>query len=268
MRIFPELNIGAIVWAVARVALITYVFYGVLLFVRQDAMLFFPDDTPFTDCAMLDGAVQIEESGTRGYFFQNGTSTKLVIFYHGNAGRACDRGYYRTAFEHAGYSWLLVEYGGFAGDGKKASVASVLRDAEHVVLWAGKNNFSSVAVVGESIGSGPASYHASLASVEKLILITPFTSIADVGRKYFPLYPIAMMLRNDFTSDAWAAHAKQVLVIHGTGDTIVPFSCGKALFDVLPQGKKEFLVLPGVDHNDTPAIGQVQIAIMKFLKAE
>lgn len=266
MQLFPKLNIVAIGWVVARVALIIYVLNGVLLFVRQDAMLFFPDNTSFTDCAMLAGVTQIEESGTRGYFFQNGTSTKLAVLYHGNAGRACDRNYYRIAFEQAGYSWLIVEYGGFSGDGKKASVASLLRDTEHVVQWVNKSNFSYVAVVGESIGSGPASYHASLAPVEKLVLITPFAKVADVARKYLPVYPIALMLHNDFDSGNWAAHAKQVLVIHGTGDTIIPFSCGKALFDVLPQKQKEFLILPGIDHNDAPALGQTQDAMMYFLQ--
>jgi fermentation-respiration switch protein FrsA (DUF1100 family) len=211
--------------------------------------------------------VHIEQEGTRGYFFQQGTSTKLAVFYHGNAGRACDRAYYRTALDHAGYSWLFVEYNGFAGDGKKPSTSSVLRDAEHVVAWISKNKFTDVAVIGESIGSGPASYHASLAPVDKLMLITPFTSIAAVAKLYFPLYPITFMLRDDFTNDVWAANAKQVLIIHGTGDTIIPFSSGKTLFALLPQEKKELLILTSVDHNDAPALGETQSAIMKFLRA-
>lgn len=268
MQIIPELNVEAVGWALVRVALITYVLYGVLLFARQNALLFFPDQTSFTDCATFAGAVHIDESGTRGYFFQNGTSTKLAVVYHGNAGRACDRGYYRTALEHSGYSWLFVEYGGYAGDGKKANVATVLRDAEHVVSWVSKQSFISVAVIGESVGSGPASYHASLAPVEKLILITPFINIASVARSYFPMYPTTLMLRDDFDNNAWAAHAKRVLVIHGTADTIIPFSFGKALFDVLPQERKEFLVLPGIDHNDAPAFFQTRSAIMEFLRAE
>ena len=190
------------------------------------------------------------------------------MLYHGNAGRACDRGYYRTALEHAGYSWLFVEYGGYAGDGKKTNTASVLRDAEHVVSWIRRQEFTSVAVIGESVGSGPASYHASLAEVDKLILITPFVDMTSVARSYFPIYPIALMLRDDFDNGAWAAHAKRVLVIHGTADTIIPFSFGKALFDILPQEQKELLVLPGTDHNDAPALFQTQSTIMKFLQEE
>lgn len=267
MRLFPECNVKAIGWAIARVSLCVYVLYGAMLFVRQDTLLYFPDQTPFTDCEDLSVAERVNIEGTRGYFFQNGTSTKLAVFYHGNAGRACDRAYYRTALEHAGYSWLFVEYSGYAGDGKKPSTASVLQDAAHVVAWIHKNKFTAVAVIGESIGSGPASYHSSLASVDKLILITPFITIADVAQSYYPFYPMSLLLRDDFANDVWAAHAKQVLVIHGTKDTIVPFSYGKALFEFLPQVEKEFLVLPGIDHNDAPALGETQRAIMKFLRA-
>lgn len=268
MRIFPEPSVRSIGLMVVRVTLIAYVVYGALLILRQDALLYFPDQTPFQDCAWLADASQINAAGTRAYFFKNGTSTKLAVLYHGNAGRACDRSYYRTALEHAGYSWLFVEYSGYAGDGNKANTASVLRDVEHIVSWTEGQKFASVAVVGESIGAGPASYHASLSSVEKLILVTPFIDIASVGKVFLPVYPIRLMLRDDFDNGAWAAHAKRVLIIHGTADTIIPFSLGKALFDVLPQEQKELLVLPGTDHNDAPALFESQNAIMKFLQEE
>src|SRR3989338_428585 len=217
MRIFPDLSVRSIGLMVVRVVLIAYVVYGALLILRQDALLYFPDQIPF---------------------------------------------------EHSGYSWLFVEYGGYACDGKKTNTASVLRDAEHVVSWIRRQEFTSVAVIGESVGSGPASYHASLAEVDKLILITPFVDMTSVARSYFPIYPIALMLRDDFDNGAWAAHAKRVLVIHGTADTIIPFSFGKALFDILPQEQKELLVLPGTDHNDAPALFQTQSTIMKFLQEE
>lgn len=268
MRIFPELSVRSIGLMVVRVTLIAYVVYGALLVLRQDALLYFPDQTPFQDCDWFAGVSQVDAAGTRGYFFKNGTSTKLAVLYHGNAGRACDRGYYRTALEHAGYSWLFVEYSGYAGDGQKPNTASVLRDAVHVVSWIEQQKFTSVAVIGESIGSGPASYHASLAVVEKLILVTPFTDIASVARSYLPMYPMRFMVRNDFNNGAWAAQAKNVLIIHGTADTIIPFFFGKALFDALPQEHKELFALSGTDHNDTPALFESQNAIMRFLRAE
>ena len=39
------------------------------------------------------------------------------------------------------------------------------------------------------------------------------------------------------------------MVIHGTDDSIIPFSQGKELFDLAPE-PKTFVPVEGADHND------------------
>src|SRR3989338_9126984 len=170
MRFSPPLTPKEILLAVLRVVVISYVFIAGWLYVKQDAMLYFPDGRPFAYCPELGAGVEVSMDGTRGYFFQNGTSSKLAILYHGNAGSACDRAYYRTAIEQAGHSWLFVEYTGYAGDGKKPTGSGMLEDVRRTLAWIKTQEFSSTAVVGESIGSGPASFHAYRGTVERLIL--------------------------------------------------------------------------------------------------
>lgn len=265
MQLYPDLNVRSMGFALLRVALLSYVLLGVLLYLRQDGMMYFPDQTPFADCAALRAAEQIEMGSTRGYFFQNGTSTKLAVMYHGNAGRACDRAYYQAALTHAGYSWLLVEYTGYAGgNGVKPTTSIVLDDVTRVNLWINKQNFLSVAVIGESIGVIPASYHAHVGSVDRLILVTPFESLGAVALDYYPFYPISLMIRHNKNNSEWARSAKSILVVYGTKDTLIRPIHAKKLFDALPQTDKQLLEING-DHNDVPAFGETQIAIMKFL---
>ncbi len=265
MKLYPELNLRSVSLAVLRVTLLTYVLLGALLYVRQDGMIYFPDQTPFADCDDLSRAERIDMGGTRGYFFQNGTSTKLAVIYHGNAGRACDRAYYQAALTHAGYSWLIVEYTGYAGDGAKPTTSTVLDDVTRVSAWIDKQNFLSVAVIGESIGVIPSSYHAHLGKVDKLVLITPFESLGSVAEDYYPVYPTSFMIRHNKSNSEWASSAKNVLVIYGTQDTLIPPAHAMELFAALSQGNKQLLAING-EHNDVPAFGETQISIMGFLK--
>lgn len=272
MRIFPEFTIRGVGFALLRITVASYVLLGLIIYVYQDQMLYFPDQTPFADCSELADATQVDMNGTRGYFFQNGTSTKLVVLYPGNGGRACERAFYRTAIERAGYSWLFVEYAGYAGDKSKngeevtPSTEAILRDARNVHEWVLLRHPSMLAIFGESIGSGPASYHASFASPDTLIFIAPLDRLSLRVQEIYPLYPSRLMLKYDFDNITWAQSAKRVLIIHGTGDTIIPITHGENLFAQLPQVEKEFLAVPGVDHNESFALGKTQYAILQFLE--
>lgn len=272
MRIFPKFTAHGLGFALLRVTIASYLLLGLVIYFRQDKMLYFPDQTPFADCAELASTTQVDMNGTRGYFFQNGTSTKLAVLYHGNAGRACERAFYRTALEHAGYSWLFVEYAGYAGDVDKngeeitPSTKAILRDAQHVHEWVLSQRPSALAVVGESIGSGPASYHASLSAPDALILIAPLDKLSLRAQEAYLLYPVRFILKNDFDNITWAQSAKRVLIIHGTADTIISITHGENLFAQLPQVEKEFLAIPNVDHNEVFGSVKTQHAILQFLK--
>jgi len=265
MRLFPEPTFKNILFALLRIIIGTYIFVGGWIYFTQDAMLYFPDARPFENCLELDDGIAIDMNGTRGYFFKNGTSTKLTVFYHGNAGNACDRAYYRTAIEQAGHSWLFVEYTGYAGDGKKPTGSGMLEDVRRTLAWIKTQEFSSTAVVGESIGSGPASFHAYRGTVERLILITPFERLSAVAHGYYPYLPVKLLLKEDYDNILWAQYAKSVLIVAGGGDTIIPLKHAKHLFDALSQKNKELFVLDGVDHNEVPALGKTQLKILHFL---
>jgi hypothetical protein len=48
---------------------------------------------------------------------------------------------------------------------------------------------------------------------------------------------------------------------------IIPNKHAIALFNALPEGHKRSLAVNG-DHNDVPAFGETQIAILRFLTEE
>lgn len=174
----------------------------------------------------------------------------VVILYHGNAGSACDRGLYARIFTQAGYGYVLVEYAGYSNDDKKPSHELIKQDVRNTIAYLEENDIQPTAFVGESIGTGVASYHASLAPPDKLLLISPFTDLADLANDHFWFYPTSLLVNNAFDNPANLNdyHGK-VTIIHGTADRTVRYKFGKELFDSLST-EKHFVSITGASHND------------------
>lgn len=265
MRVFPERSWRGIGLAILRVALTSYVLLGILLYLRQDEGLFFPPATPTEECDDLSHGEIVSMEGTQAYYVRS-AGRSLAIIYHGNAERACDEAALADWVTQYGYDVLVVEYSGYAGDtSRKPSVGLLLRDVEHVNEWVRKKNFSRLLIIGRSIGTGFASYHAALASPEKLLLIAPFDSLSSVARSYYPIYPVSLMLKTELDNVATASFAKTVLIIHGTEDTVIPIEHGRVLFEKLPQKKKTFVPIRGYGHDDALGTPESWSAMRSFL---
>ena len=82
-----------------------------------------------------------------------------------------------------------------------------------------------------------------------LVLRSPFASLAEVGRRHYPVLPVSLLLRDRYDSAALAGRLDALLVVAGGRDEIVPASHSRRLFDAAPQPKR-LVVLDGADHND------------------
>ena len=250
MKLLPEKTLQGIGYACLRVAVLTYVVFGILLYVRQDEYIFVPPNSRMENCPELSDAQIIAMEGTRAYLLQSGTSTRIAVMYHGNGGSACDEFFTTRWLASRGFNVLNVEYAGYAGDTAKPSVDLILEDVAHVVRWVDAGHYSEVLIVGRSVGSGFASAHAMLAPPERLLLISPYDSLSQVAQGHFPVYPAKLLMKTNLENVVGASTAKRVLVIHGTKDVIIPFERGKSLFDQLSQQDKKFIPATGYGHND------------------
>lgn len=249
------------------VSICVYIGYGILAAVRQDRMIYYPDQhTPnLTECAEAQGAIPLSDpilKDVHGVLYEKSTST-LIVIYHGNATNACERGLYRTALSDNPASILVVSYPGYLGDLTPPSNTRILKEVSEVVLWATQHRYLTVGVIGESIGVGPASFHAALYPVP-LALIAPYPSLSALASNLLPLYPVRAILHDDFYVSSWARAASRVLVIAGANDTTIPKQLAENLFASLPQKEKYFLELP-VDHDGLLASPQSAQMIARFL---
>jgi len=242
---------------------ITYVLFGIFLFFFQKSMMYFPNNQNFGDCAGFSDYEKINHKGTRMYY-KNG-SEKVVIYYHGNAGSACDRSSVKETFEKTNSSVIFVEYAGYSNDGKKPSRELILKDVKNVHDYVKK--FRSVSVYGQSIGSGAASYHAYLGGVDNLILATSFSSLTDFAKSQYKIYPVTMLLREKYNNVKWLQNYKgRILIIHGDKDNIIPYKHSKKLYEEITTEKKEYVLIKGKGHNDIWDSKEFKEKVESFLK--
>ena len=76
-----------------------------------------------------------------------------------------------------------------------------------------------------------------------LVLRSPFTSLTDMGRLYYPLLPTNLLLRDRFDSLRQIGHLTcPVLIIAGDQDRIVPQDQSRRLYDAAQEPKRFVLI--------------------------
>ncbi len=244
-----------------------YLGFGSLLFFFQNSFFYPADKTAFNDCPKLEKSEKIIQGDFRAYFIKR-SSEKAVVYYHGNGGRACDRYYMEAYFEPLGYSVLFVEYPGYAENGD-TSMGKILHEVALVDSFLKNQSFKEILVVGESVGTGPAAYQASLPknNINKLILITPYDNMANVAALHYPWYPMKVLVRNNFTPDTWLKNVTfPVTLILAEKDEVVGLKQGQNLSNGLHIQSKNVYVIKGADHNSIYLTQEFSSIFLEVLK--
>lgn len=234
----------------AAVCAVLYIAVGIGFLLVETRLLYHPDPTPIDDCSFPEGVEVIRIDGERALLTYTG-SDALVVFYHGNGSRACNWRFLGVNhLSKLGYDVLVPEFPGYAGDPRTPSSDSILATAEIMRDWAAER-YSRVIVFGNSIGTGPASYHAGTGDSEQLILFAPFNSMYALLREKGFWYPRAL-LHNDYDNGAaLIASTTPTIIVHGEDDTLIPVHHGRGLGDHLrAQGTPvTFIPRAGTGHN-------------------
>ena len=204
------------------------------LYFFQEKILFHPFPI---DAAEQLGADEIRISVDEGVdlsaiWLRKAGNKKALIYFHGNTGnlKRCRYQAQQTMTGH-GYDVLVVDYRGFGkSDGALRSEDDLLLDAERVyetvrARYAEKD----IAVLGYSMGSGPATHVAATFDPSQLILVAPYRSITRLmydRHVYIPSFLLKYPLCNEHKL---ARVECPVTIAHGTADEVVPYDHGAYL---------------------------------------
>jgi pimeloyl-ACP methyl ester carboxylesterase len=234
------------------------------LFLLQEKLLFHPQpgprSAPGADSVFIEAA-----DGTRlhAWHIKAAPGAPLVLYFGGNA-EAVSWMVAEVPRRAPGSAWLLVDYRGYGSSGgapsESALVADALRWHEHA-----SGLSRSLFVFGRSLGSGVAVQLAAARPVDGVILVAPYDSMVEVGRRHYPFLPVRWMLKHRFESLQPAAAARApLLCLVAERDQIIPVIHSRRLYDAW-AGPKRWVELSGAGHNSTDGAAQFWTAIRSFL---
>jgi alpha-beta hydrolase superfamily lysophospholipase len=182
-----------------------------------------------------------------------------AILFHGNAGLAIDRGYLAPICATRGLRLILAEYPGYGSRVGTPTERSLVDDAEalyDVVLR--RYPRSPIVLVGESLGAAVAVQVAARARTPpaRLVLLTPFLSLAETAARAYPFLPVRHLLRDRFDSASQLArYPGPVAILVAGSDDVVGAAQGRSLASLArSRGETEFVEIPEAGHNNWPAL--------------
>jgi pimeloyl-ACP methyl ester carboxylesterase len=249
-------------WALA----VGGVFVAALVVARgcSQTAVIFPAPPQGREPAYPDNLVQ-----TPGATFLYFEGKKVVAYFHGNGEDLADSVPMISLLRSLGMGVLAVEYPGYGIADGSPSERGAYAAAESALLWLRAEREigpERVVLLGQSLGTGVASEMAKRGFGARLVLISPFTSVTEMARRTFPLFP-ASFVRHPFDTEAKApAIALPVLIIHGTEDEVVPFAMGERLASSFPHA--QLIPIAGGQHNDLLSMHAIPMreALSPFLR--
>jgi uncharacterized protein len=251
-----------------RLAVLVYIGLAVVMMFAENSLIFHPSRYPSGNWSppglTREDAWFNASDGTRlhGWYVPCDRPRAVILFSHGNGGNITDRvDVLRALHDRMRSSVLIFDYRGYGRSEGTPNERGVLADARAARKWLATRagiGESQIVMMGESLGGGVAIDLAAADGARGLILENTFSSLPEVGATHFPWLPVRLLMRAQLNSAAKIPdYHGPLLQSHGDRDQIVPFALGKKLFDAANE-PKQFLVIPGGDHNDpqTPAFLQ------------
>lgn len=243
--------------AMLRILILLLVCLVVLVLIAanwQRQLLYFP-----THRNDSNGLAQWRHQGElMGFAREVPKPANVWLMLHGNGGQASDRAYALPSFSGRDAVYIL-EYPGYGlrpGTPSRKSLDEAARQAYR--LLRAKYPSVPVCVVGESLGSGPASVLASeRPAPDKIVLVAPFDRLHRVGRHHYPFLPVRLLLADDWDNIASLRDYRGRVEIFGIkDDEVIPMKFARSL--AKRKTGAVFHVIEG-GHNDWAVTGRVAI---------
>jgi len=228
------------------------------VYVRQPKMLYFPtreiEQTPAAIGLSFDEVRLKTADGLSiaAWHIPAPDARAVLLFCHGNGGNISHRLDSIRIFHDLGLSVLIFDYRGYGMSEGEPTEKGTYLDAEAAWNFLVKEKGvdpARIVIFGRSLGSAVAAELAMRRKAGALIIESGFSSITDIGRKYYPHMPVSLITRFHYaTVDKVGSLALPKLFIHSPEDEIIPYAQGMKLYERAAE-PKEFLTLRG-GHNE------------------
>lgn len=177
-----------------------------------------------------------------GWWFAHPQARGVLLVCHGNAGNISDRLWIPRDLADVEMDVFLFDYRGYGKSGGLPHERGTERDvrAAYEVCcqrWEVRNGVRpKVVLYGRSLGGAVALQAVETCPVQALILESTFTSVLEMGERFYPWLLPRVFCMNRYRSDERILNTEApVLVAHSPEDETVPFDMGQRLYSLAPN---------------------------------
>lgn len=250
------------VMSILSTVLLIYAGCCVYLYVAQRSFIYFPT-RPTVNVAAEDLRLDLD-GATVQVWRLSGHSEDAIIYFGGNAEDvALNIGQFSGLWPSKAI--YLVNYRGYGASSGAPSESAIAADAQAIYDYVSRAH-AKIAVIGRSLGSGVATLLAATRDVKRLVLVTPFDSIARVAQSSFPVFPVSLLLKDryDSLSRAERISAPTLILVAGR-DEFIPMKSSQNLAAALDPSLTTVTVIDGAGHNSIQDFHGYTEALAQFL---
>lgn len=226
--------------------LAAYVVACVGLFLVHRSMIYFPQPRLMGSPASV---MEVELNGHRVELSARPLNVPDAIIYFGGNGEDVSVNLAAMTQAFPNKAIYLMHYRGYGGSEGKPTEAALVADALALFDML-KVPHPNLTLIGRSLGSGVAVQVASVRPASRLVLVTPFNSIAELGQQRYPLFPVKLLMADKYDSWRYAplVTAPTVLVI-AEKDEMIPRASSELLYRHFQPGVARQIVIDSASHN-------------------
>ena len=231
--------------------IIIFVYFIILIFLYfyQRNLMYHPNENNYSDDKIsvhIDKVKVITDDNIEllGWYHQKDLQKyKTILFFHGNAGSLENRIHKLNHFREMDVNFLIIAWRGFDGNKGKPSENGLYEDGKSALNWLFKKGVKeeNIIIYGESLGTGVATHLSQKKNFAGIILETPFTSMTNAAKAFYPYIPVGLLLKDKFNNEEKIRNINApVLIMHGEADQIVPFNMGKKMYEIANEPKYSY----------------------------
>ena len=229
-----------------QILFLVYFLVLVYLYFFQRNLMYHPNENNYSNDELKVNVEKIKVITKDGidllgwYHEKNLKEFKTLLFFHGNAGSLENRIHKLNKFGEMKINFLIIAWRGFSGNKGKPSEKGLYEDGQSAIQWLLEKglNEKDIIIYGESLGTGIATHLSQNKDFAGVILETPFTSMVDAAKTFYPYIPVNLLLKDKFKNEDKVKNINSpILIMHGEVDQIVPFAMGKRIFEIANEPK-------------------------------
>lgn len=244
--------------------MLSYVLLTAALFSVQRQLIYMPTQTIPDPAVYGLGELEVHRIKSTGgakllawWSPPPSNTSPVIVSFAGQGGHLGNTTELARVFIDAGMGYLAVSWRYISKAGGEPSEEGLLADGRAALDFLASKGVAMdrVVVYGRSLGTGVAVAMAAERDVGGLVLVSPYTSVADIAQHRFRYIPAGWLVLDKFDSVARIGKVRApILLIHGEKDTVIPVQFGRRLYEAAPNPKRG-VFLPAGNHGNLNRLG-------------